>query len=62
MMMAGAAPLKVLRRSGVVESTARILARNRGPALLVRAGNPEGIASLEDLIQPRRPYTVESIR
>ena len=52
LVMGGAAPLRALRRLGVVEPTARIFARNRGPALLVRAHNPDNITGLDDLTRP----------
>jgi ABC-type molybdate transport system substrate-binding protein len=51
-VMGGATPLTVLRLAGLIEGRARVFARNRGLALLVAAGNPLGIAHLDDLAQP----------
>jgi hypothetical protein len=51
-VMAGAKPLHGLRRIGIVGSEARVFARNMGLSLLVRAGNPIGIASVGDLSRP----------
>jgi ABC-type molybdate transport system substrate-binding protein len=48
-VMGGAAPLTQLRKARLVEPEARIFARNRALSLLVAAGNPLGIQSLEDL-------------
>ena len=48
-VMGGAAQLTQLRKARLVEPEARIFARNRGLSLLVAAGNPLGIQSLEDL-------------
>ena len=48
-VMAGAAPLTQLRKASIVEAEARIFARNRGLSLLVAAGNPLGIQSLDDV-------------
>ena len=42
-------PLRQLRRLGVVEPQARFFCKNRGPALLVRKGNPLGIHGLADV-------------
>ena len=42
-------PLRQLRRLGVVEPQARFFCKNRGPALLVRKGNPLGIQGLADV-------------
>jgi hypothetical protein len=39
-VMGGAAPLKQLHTASTVESEARVFARNRGPSLMVSAGNP----------------------
>ena len=44
--MAGADPLRQLRKIGVIEPQARYFAKNRGLALLVRKGNPLGIHGL----------------
>ena len=52
-IMAGESPLRDLRRDGIVPAQARLFARNRGLALLVRRGNPLGIASLADLQNPQ---------
>jgi ABC-type molybdate transport system substrate-binding protein len=51
-VMGGAMPLKELRHAGLIDGRARVFARNRGLALLVAAGNPLGIAHLDDLAQP----------
>ena len=48
-VMGGAAPLTQLRRASRVEAEARIFARNRGLSLLVAAGNPLHVESLDDL-------------
>jgi len=48
-VMGGAAPLTQLRRASLVEAEARVFARSRGLSLLVAAGNPVNIQSLEDL-------------
>ena len=42
-------PLRQLRRFGVVEPQARFFCKNRGPALMVRKGNPLGIHGLADV-------------
>jgi len=47
--LAGPDPLKQLRKLGVLEPQARYFSRNRGPALLVRKGNPLGINGLTDV-------------
>ena len=52
-VMAGESPLRDLRRDGIVPAQARLFARNRGLALLVRRGNPLGIASIADLQNPQ---------
>jgi hypothetical protein len=52
-IMAGENPLRDLRRDGIVRAQARLFARNRGLALLVRRGNPLGIASVADLQNPQ---------
>jgi hypothetical protein len=51
-VMAGAAPLTRLHQASLVAAEARVFARNRGPALLVAAGNPLAIQSLHDLTRP----------
>jgi ABC-type molybdate transport system substrate-binding protein len=51
-VMGGQAPLKALRESRIIDASARVFARSRGPALLVRAGNPLGISGIPDLIRP----------
>src|SRR5215831_19550747 len=48
-VMGGPAPLKALRKLGIVEPHARFFSRNRGRALLVRKGNPLGIRGLADV-------------
>jgi hypothetical protein len=48
-VMGGPAPLKELRKLGVIEPQARFFSRNRGRALLVRKGNPLGIHRLADV-------------
>ncbi|MGA7259634.1 MAG: substrate-binding domain-containing protein [Stellaceae bacterium] len=48
-VMGGPGPLVRLRKASVVEAEARIFARNRGPSLLVAAGNPFGVQGVEDL-------------
>jgi hypothetical protein len=48
-VMAGADPLRELRKLGVIEPQARFFSKNRGPALLVRKGNPKGIRGLADI-------------
>jgi hypothetical protein len=48
-VMGGPAPLKTLRKLGVVEPQARFFSRNRGRALLVRKGNPLAIHGLADV-------------
>ena len=42
-------PLRQLHELRVIESRVRFFSRNRGPALLVRKGNPLGIHSLTDV-------------
>jgi hypothetical protein len=51
-VMAGAEPLHELRRDGIVRSDARLFARNKGLGLVVRKGNPLGIAAVGDLAKP----------
>jgi len=48
-VMAGPDPLRQVRRLGAIEPQARFFSRNRGPALLVRKGNPLGIHGLADI-------------
>src|SRR5262249_12831349 len=48
-VMGGPAPLRELRKLGAIEPQARFFSRNRGPALLVRKGNPLGIHGLDDI-------------
>src|ERR1700724_2308406 len=48
-VMAGPEPLREVRKLGAVEPQARFFSRNRGPALLVRKGNPFGIRDLTDV-------------
>jgi hypothetical protein len=48
-VMAGPEPLREVRWLGVIEPQARFFSRNRGPALLVRKGNPRGIHALTDV-------------
>jgi len=48
-VMAGPDPLRELRKFGAIEPEARFFSRNRGPALLVRKGNPLGIRDLTDI-------------
>jgi Bacterial extracellular solute-binding protein len=48
-VMGGAAPLTQLRMGSIVEAEARVFARNRGPSLMVAAGNPHAIEGPEDL-------------
>jgi len=44
-------PLRQLRRLGVIEPQARFFCKNRGVALLVRKGNPQGIHGLADVVR-----------
>jgi len=55
-VMAGPAPLRELRKQGVLEPQARYFSKNRGPALLVRKGNPLGIRGLADLARKRARF------
>jgi Bacterial extracellular solute-binding protein len=48
-VMAGPEPLREVRKLGAIEAQARLFSRNRGPALLVRKGNPLGIHALTDI-------------
>jgi hypothetical protein len=48
-VMAGPEPLREVRRLGAIEPQARFFSRNRGPALLVRKGNPLRIHALTDI-------------
>jgi hypothetical protein len=47
--MTGPEPLREVRKLGVIELQARFFSKNRGPALLVRKGNPLGIHGLTDI-------------
>jgi hypothetical protein len=49
-VMGGPAPLRQLRKLGVIVPQARFFAKNRGFALLVRKGNPLGIHGLIDVV------------
>jgi hypothetical protein len=48
-VMAGPEPLREVQKLGAIEPQARFFSRNRGPALLVRKGNPFGIRGLTDI-------------
>src|SRR5262245_53076528 len=48
-IMGGPAPLRELRKLGVIEPQARIFSKNRGRALVVRKGNRLGIHGLADV-------------
>jgi Bacterial extracellular solute-binding protein len=48
-VMGGEAPLTALHKASIVDGPARIFARNRGPGLLIAAGNPFGVNGLDDL-------------
>jgi hypothetical protein len=48
-VMAGPEPLREVHNLGAIEPQARFFSRNRGPALLVRKGNPFGIRGLTDI-------------
>ena len=48
-VMGGPAPLRELRKLGVLEPQARYFSKNRGRALLVRKGNPLGVHGLADV-------------
>jgi hypothetical protein len=48
-VMGGPAPLRELRKLGVLEPQARYFSKNRGRGLLVRKGNPLGIHGLADV-------------
>jgi hypothetical protein len=48
-IMAGPDPLQLLRKVGVIEPQARVFAKSRGEALVVRKGNPLGIGGLTDI-------------
>jgi hypothetical protein len=50
-VMTGPEPLRELRKLGAIEPEARFFSRNRGPALMVRKGNPLGIHSLTDIVR-----------
>jgi ABC-type molybdate transport system substrate-binding protein len=51
-VMGGAAPLAQLHKGSIVGATARVFARNRGFSLVVAAGNPLAVRTLEDLARP----------
>src|SRR5271155_2542475 len=51
-VMGGAAPLTQLHTASIVESEARVFARNRGLSLMVAAGNPLAIQRFADLARP----------
>jgi hypothetical protein len=51
-VMGGAAPLAQLHKGSIVGVTARVFARNRGFSLVVAAGNPLAVRTLEDLARP----------
>jgi ABC-type amino acid transport substrate-binding protein len=55
-VMAGPAPLRELRKQGVLEPQARYFSKNRGPALLVRKGNPLGIRGIADVARKRARF------
>jgi hypothetical protein len=50
-VMGRPAPLRQLRKLGVIEPQARFFSKNRGLALLVRKGNPLGIQGLTDVVR-----------
>jgi hypothetical protein len=50
-VMAGPDPLQEVRKLGAIEPQARFFSRNRGPALLVRKGNPLAIRGLSDIVR-----------
>jgi hypothetical protein len=50
-VMAGPDPLREVRKLGAIEPQARFFSRNRGPALLVRKGNPLRIHGLTDVVR-----------
>jgi hypothetical protein len=50
-VMAGATPLKALHKASVVEGKAHLFARNRGPALVIPAGNPLKVHGLDDVLR-----------
>jgi hypothetical protein len=52
-VMAGPDPLRQVRKLGVIEPRARFFAKNRGPAMLVRKGNPLGVHGLDDIARTR---------
>ena len=51
-VMGGAAPLAQLHKATIIESKARVFARNRGFSLMVAADNSLGVRCLDDLDQP----------
>ena len=50
-IMAGPDPLREVRKLGAIEPQAQFFSKNRGPALLVRKGNPLGIRGLIDIVR-----------
>jgi hypothetical protein len=52
-VMAGPEPLREARKLGLIEPKARFFSKNRGPALLVRKGNPLAINNLTDIVRTR---------
>jgi len=50
-VMAGPEPLREVRKLGAIELQARFFSKNRGPALLVRKGNPLRIYGLSDIVR-----------
>jgi hypothetical protein len=50
-VMAGATPLKALHKASMVEGKAHLFARNRGPALVIPAGNPLKVHGLDDVVR-----------
>lgn len=53
LVMAGDGPLKKLASDGFLAPIARRFARNRGMSFLVRAGNPLGLHTVQDLVDRR---------
>jgi len=50
-VMGGSDRLRELRKLRVIEPQARFFSKNRGPALLIRKGNPLGIHGLTDVVR-----------